>query len=163
MKFLRTLCLAALAFAFIVPPLALQASDLSITTASFAPSASAQKQIGTAGATITIGQLVYLDVSSLTWKLADGNVLAASYPTGIAATAAISGQFIVVVTADEDLTLGATLSMTAPIYILSANAGMIAPVADLTTGWYPSVVLIAKSTTKCIFRPTVFRGITAAS
>ena len=64
---------------------------------------------------------------------------------------------------DDDLTLGATLSMTAPIYVPSATAGGIAPSADIATGWFPSAVIIAKSTTKCIFKPTVIRGTAAAS
>ena len=162
MKFLRSLCLVALAFTFIIPPLS--ASDLSITTANFLPSASiaAKKEIGKAGAAITIGQLLYYDDTAASWKLADANVAAASVCWGIAGSAAAIGQPVIVITEDPDLTLGATLSMTAPIYCLSATAGGIAPVADLTTGWYPNVVLIATSTTKCIFKPKLMRGTAAA-
>ena len=161
MKFLRSFCLAALAFTFIIPPL--HATDLSITSGSFLASKAAKKEVGTAGAAITIGQPLYYDAGSETWKLADANVLAASYVGGIAGSAAASGQQVIVITEDPDLTLGATLSMTAPIYCLSATAGGIAPVADVTTGWYPSVIIIAKSTTKCIFKAGVFRGTASAS
>lgn len=69
-----------------------------------------------------------------------------------AANAAAAGQLITVIPEDDDMTVGATLSMTTPVYVLSGTAGGIAPSADLTTGWYPSVVLIAKSTTKASFK-----------
>lgn len=158
MKLLRFFLLA-----LSVSALPLAAADLTITPTSFLASNTALKQIGTAGATVTIGQPVYFDVTSSTWKLADANLSAtAAVASGLAGSAAASGQQFIVITADDNLTLGATLSMTAPIYCLSGNAGGIAPVADLTTGWYPSVIIIATSTTKCIFRPAAMRGTAAA-
>lgn len=140
------------------------AADLSVTTTSFVTGANAKTKVGKAGAAITIGQLLYFDESAATWKLCDANASAAAAKCGgIAGSAAASGQDVIVVLEDDDLTLGATLSMTAPIYVPSATAGGIAPVADLTTGWYPSAVIIAKSTTKCIFKPAAIRGTAAAS
>lgn len=150
--------LVALAFTWIMPPVA-QATDLSITTTSFLTGANAKTKVGKAGAAITIGQLLYFDETAGTWKLCDANASAAAAKCGgIAGSAAASGQDVIVVLEDDDLTLGATLSMSAPIYVPSATAGGIAPVADLTTGWYPSVIIIAKSTTKCIFKPAAIRG-----
>lgn len=154
MKHLRLLFSLIIAFAAAAP-----AADLSITTTSFVASSSAKKEIGTAGAAITIGQLLYFDTTASTWKLADANASATtSVVGGIAGSAAASGQQVIVVTEDSDLTLGATLSMSAPFYVCSATAGGIAPVADISTGWYPSAVLVAKSTTKCIFKPAALRG-----
>jgi len=157
MKFLRSLIFAAVALASLTP---LAATDLSITTTSFLPSAKAKRAQGAiAGATMTIGQLLYLDDATQTWKLADANASAAtSVVLAIAGSAAVSGQPCVVITYDPELTLGATLSMSAPVYVLSATAGGIAPVADLTTGMYPVPVIVATSTTKCLFNPTAMRG-----
>lgn len=155
MKFLRLLALAAvlaLGFASHLP-----AADLSVTAASVVPGARARILTGTAGATITAGQIVYLDATTSTYKLADANASAAtSTAIGMALNAASSGQPISVDVDDDDLTVGATLSMTAPVYVVSATAGGIAPIADLTTGWYPCVVIVAKSTTKAVLK--IVRG-----
>lgn len=139
------------------------AADLSITAASVIPGANARFQDGTAGASITAGQVVYADSSdSGKIKLADANASATTATVlGIAAHAAASGQPVRVIIWDDDLTIGATVSMTAPVYVLSATAGGIAPVADLTTGWYPVVLFVAKSTTKVILKPLL--GPAAAS
>lgn len=155
--FTRLLLLSALAIMSVAPRAV--ATDLSITTTSFLPSATADKVIGVAGASITIGQLLYYDSTAKSWKLADANASATTAQVGgISGSAAASGQPVIVITADSDLTLGATLSMSAPVYVVSATAGGIAPSADIAAGWYPSVLIIAKSTTKCIFKAGAMRG-----
>lgn len=163
MKHLRLLALAALAFTFVVPPLT-HAADLSITAANVVPGARAKFVGGNtlAGATITAGQLLYLDSTAGTFKLADANASATTANVvGYAANSASAGQYIGVVMEDDDFTPGGTLSMTTGLYVLSATAGGIAPSADLATGYYPAVVMIAKSTTKAIFKIT--RGSAALS
>lgn len=131
-------------------------ADLSITVGSVV--ASAQATIDrryNAGATITQGQSVYLD-ASLTWQLADANASATTASVdGIALTSAASGQPLVVVTADPDFTPGATLAV-GTIYVLSANAGKIAPSSDAITGWYPQVLFVANTSTKAIM--TIING-----
>jgi hypothetical protein len=113
---LKSLCLAALAFTFVVPPLTTQAADLSITAASVIPGARAKPSYGTAGATITAGQLLYFDSTAGTYKLADANASATTAAVvGYAANNAGSGQPITVITEDDDFTVGATISMTAPV------------------------------------------------
>lgn len=156
------LLFASLALFSCVP---LYAADLSVTAGSVVPSADAKFLDGTAGATITAGQIVYQDASdSNKIKLADSNASAATATAiGIAANGASAGQPIRVILEDPDLTVGATLSMTAPVYVLSATAGGIAPIADLTTGWYPVVIMVAKSTTKAIFKPSALRGTAVVS
>lgn len=156
MKHFRSLLLlaAALAFTWITPPLA-SAADLSITAAKVIPGARAKQTYGTAGVAITQGQLLYFDSSAGTYKLADANASATTAAVvGYAANAASTGQLVTVITEDDDMTVNDTalLSMTAPVYVLSGTAGGIAPSLDLTTGWYPAVVLIAKSTTKASFK-----------
>ena len=140
-----------------------RAADLSITATSVIPGANARFQDGIAGASLTAGQVVYADASdSGKIKLADANASATTANVlGIAAHAAASGQPVRVIIWDDDLTIGATVSMTAPVYVLSGTAGGIAPTADVTTGWYPVVLFISKSTTKVIFDPV--RGTAAAS
>jgi len=134
------------------------AADVTITPASVLPGANAKTTLGTAGATITAGQLLYFDSTAQQWKLADANLSeAAATVAGLAASGGASGQQIIVVLYDDDLTVGGTLSTSAPIYVLSGTAGGIAPVADLTTGWYARPVLVAKSTTKAVFDPRGLR------
>ncbi len=154
---LRSLLLAA---AFAALPLV--ATDLSITPASFVPGARAKYVHGTAGATITAGQAVTLNAAGK-YVLADADDAALYEVEGIAAHGASSGQPLAIVVEDDDLTLGATLSMVAPVYVLSSTAGGIAPTADISVGEYPVVLLIAKSTTKCILKPRAIQGTAAAT
>lgn len=135
------------------------ATDLAVTASSVVPGARAKPYGGNqlAGVAITAGQLVYLDAASNTFKLADSDASAStSQVLGYAANSAAVGQFLVVITEDDDYTPGATLSTSAPIYVVSATAGAIAPSADITTGYYAAVVMIAKSTTKAAFK--IVRG-----
>lgn len=121
-------------------------ADLSITAANVTPG-SAQKTTGTAGATITAGQVVYLDPDALTYKLADSDsaTAAARSPAGIALHGASSGQPLTVLTSGR-ITIGAT--MTAGLaYYVSKTAGGICPVADIASGGYATIVGIAVSTT----------------
>lgn len=111
--------------------------DISVTAASVAPvagSTTINKQYN-AGATITAGQCVYLDTAnSNVWKLAqdDGTALeAGSGGLGIALHGASSGQPLAVATAGN-VTFNAVLT-AGETYIVSATAGGIAPVADIST------------------------------
>lgn len=141
------------------------AADLSITAASVIPGANARYHDGIAGATLTAGQPVYADpADSGKLKLVDANTAAhfASTVTviGIMVNGGSAGQQVRCVIWDDDLTIGATVSMSAPIYVVSATAGGIAPSADIAATMYPVVLFIAKSTTKVIFDP--LRGTAAA-
>lgn len=123
-------------------------ADLSITAANVAAVSGASiDRSKNAGASVTAGQLVYLEAATSTWKLADCNsaTVEARTPTGIALHAAASGQPLAVLTAGP-ITIGATLT-AGVAYYCSGTAGGIAPVADVTTGWYVTIVGIATSTT----------------
>lgn len=136
-------------------------SDINITAGNVIPGARARFQDGILGATLTAGQVVYSDpADSGKLKAADANVAAATGVVGILANGGSSGQPARVITEDDDLTIGGALSMSAPVYILSATPGGIAPVGDIAAGWYPIVIGIAKSTTKLILKP--LRGTAAA-
>ena len=119
-------------------------ADLSITAANVVPGSDAVRESGTAGATITAGQLVYLDTSDMKFKLADSNGASAlRVPNGIALNGASNGQPLSI-QKGGDITIGATLT-AGVAYYLSDTPGGICPVADLGSGEYPCIVGIAKS------------------
>jgi hypothetical protein len=122
-------------------------ADLTITAASVLKGSGSSTVVGTAGASVTAGQVVYLDSATGTYKLADCNsgTAGARSPAGIALHAASSGQPLVVLTGGP-ITIGAALT-AGVAYYLSGTPGGIRPVADNTTGDYPVIVGIATSTT----------------
>lgn len=155
MKHLLRLLAVTAVFALAV---ASHAANLSITAASFQPGNTAKYETFIAGTTITAGQLVCISPSTGKLVLADADDATLYNVVGISAAGAAAGQICSVVVSSDDMTLGATLSMVAPVYVLSATAGAIAPSADIAAGMYPVPVLVAYSTTKCVFRATGLRG-----
>lgn len=124
-------------------------ADLTITAANVAPYTGSYGPSvlgrGTAGATITAGQAIYLDSATSTLKLADADSsTATAYGVGIALHAALSGQPLTYVYGGY-YTPGATLTKGA-FYCVSATAGGIAPSSDLTTGAHPCLLFYAVST-----------------
>lgn len=119
-------------------------TDLSITAANVVPGADARTDAGTAGATITAGQSVYLDAATNTYKLADSNGAAAlRTPVGVALSGASAGQPLTV-QKSGDITIGATLT-PGVAYYQSDTPGGICPVADVGSGEYSCIIGIAKS------------------
>lgn len=139
----------------------LRAADLSITAANVVPSSKAVIRYATAGATVTAGQLVFLDPLA-----PDANGLGRAKPSdcndvgearvrvvdGIAINSAFTGQQVAVVTYDPALVIAASGLTPNQILISSATPGGIAPSADLTTGWYLTVIGIVKNGTTIFFR-----------
>jgi hypothetical protein len=119
-------------------------TDLVVTAASVVADTSARVVHGKAGATITAGQVVYLDPDTNTYKLADSNVAAARSPDGIALHASLSGQPLAVIESGL-LTLGAILT-AGVAYYLSDTPGGICPVADVGASEYSTILGIASST-----------------
>lgn len=121
-------------------------ADITITAANVVAGASATMKHGTAGATITAGQVVYQAASDKKWKLADNDSATAEVreATGIALNGASNGQPIAVLTAGP-VTIGATLT-AGVAYYLSATPGGICPVADILSGDYVCLVGMATST-----------------
>jgi hypothetical protein len=120
-------------------------ADISITAANVVPGSDAVRESGTAGATITAGQLVYLDTSDMKYKLADSNGAAAlRVPNGIALNGASNGQPLSV-QKGGDITIGGTMTAGIP-YFLSDTPGGLCPLPDIGTGEYSCIVGIAKST-----------------
>lgn len=120
-------------------------ADLTITATSVVAGGNARTVDGTAGATITAGQVVYLDSDAGTYKLADNDSATAAVrsPDGIALNGAASGQPVRVLKAGN-ITIGATVT-AGVAYYLSSTAGGICPVADLGSGDYPTLLGFATS------------------
>jgi hypothetical protein len=125
-------------------------ADLTITAANVAAGTGAQTSDGTAGGTITQGDVIYQDAAdSNKWKRADANLsAAASTGIGIALNAAENGQPVRIETIGE-MNVGATLTV-GTIYVLSANAGKIAPAADLASGWFTFIIGIGKTSSNMV-------------
>lgn len=121
---------------------------LSIMATSVVAGAGAVIQNGLAGEAITAGQPLYLDTSTGKFLKADANAAgsAARVPLGIALNGASLNQPLAV-QKKGDITIGATLTAGVAYYLGSAAAGTIVPVADLTTGDYPCIIGLAKTTT----------------
>lgn len=153
------LSLAFVAALSLAPAACLRATDLAITASAVVPSANARPANAPCGATITAGQLIYLDSTDTDSggrpkaKLADCNSAtpAARVVAGIAISSASAGQELVYVYHDPALVIAASGLTANTIYVLSATAGGIAPAADVTTGWYLNVIAVAKSGTTIFF------------
>lgn len=121
-------------------------ADLVITATDVVKGSGANIERGIAGGTITAGQPVYKDsADSDKIKAADANASSATATVvGIALHGATANQPIAYQTGGN-ITLGAVLTL-AKVYVLSATAGGIAPVADLASGWRTSILGVAVST-----------------
>lgn len=115
-------------------------ADVTITATSVAYGSNADIERGYLGATVTAGQVVYKDSADNLFKLADGNsgTAAARTAYGIALNGGASGQ-PVAVQRSGDYTVGGTVTVGG-VYVLSATAGGIAPVADLASGNYTNLI-----------------------
>ena len=123
-------------------------ADLTITAASVLPGTGAVIEKGTAGATITAGQVVYLDEATTgEYLLADTDsaTAAARVPRGIALNSASDGQPLSIIKSGP-VTIGATIA-AGVAYYLSGTAGGICPVADVASNDYPSILGMGSSTT----------------
>lgn len=139
-----------------------RAADLTITSTSVVPGANAVIREAIAGAAITAGKIVYKSATDGKLYLADCDSAthAVRDAVGLAISTGATGSRVHYVIEDDDLTIGATVSNGA-VYVLSATAGGIAPLADATTGWYPTVVAVGKSSTKVAFKARPLRSGTA--
>lgn len=119
---------------------------LSITASQVQPGSTAVVKSGTAGATITAGDAVYLDSSDNKLKLADAdNSAATAAARGIALNGGADGQPIDYQDA-QSITLGAGASMTVgEIYCVGTTPGDIIPEGDLGSNDYVTVLGVATS------------------
>lgn len=122
-------------------------SDYSVTAANVAAGTGADIEHGTAGATITAGQLVYRDSSTGKYLLADSNsaTAAARTPRGMALNGASNGQPLAIVRKGL-VTTGATMTAGVGVY-MSDTPGGFCPVADVGSGEYSTFLGMPTSTT----------------
>ena len=130
---------------------------ISITAANVLTSSTGQVSVGTAGATITAGQSVYIDTSdSNKIKLADANGTApANTFAGIALNAASSGQPVSYCTNDNaGFTIGATVVAGDTIWLSQTPGGLTKTIGDLSGG-IAIVVGVMLTTTTMNLTPVV--------
>ena len=108
-------------------------ADLTITASAIVPVSGFTPYDGTAGVTITAGQVCYLDAATNLVKLADADLSsAAATVKGIALHAALANQPLRLIIGGS-LGMGAILT-AGVFYYLSDVAGAIRPVADIGSG-----------------------------
>lgn len=160
MRSSRFLLLIALISAFSFSASQLFATDpLTVTAANVQMSADGQnhKTVRTAGATITPGQAVYLDVATGKEKLADANLAtnSAYKVDGIAVTAATDNQPVVVCYQDAKFKSGAPHVIGDTIWLSPVAGGLTSTAASgVASGNYVSVMGVAVSTTEFNFKIT---------
>ncbi|MCP3729257.1 hypothetical protein M9978_02350 [Sphingomonas sp. MG17] len=120
-------------------------ADITITAANVIAGVGALTFHGTAGATVTAGQVGYRDRTDDRCKLADNNsgTAAVRKAKGIFLNGAASGQPVLLLT-EGPITIGATLT-PGTTYYLSDTPGGICPFADLASGEYATIIGIARS------------------
>ncbi len=116
-------------------------ADLVITPANVLEGTQARKQTRTAGAVITQGDSVYVDTSGQMQAALKGVDAASAAAVGIALNSAESGQPVTFQSGGE-LDVGSTL-VVGETYVVGAAAGGIAPVADVISTEFATILGIA--------------------
>lgn len=120
-------------------------ADLTISTVKVASDRSRTSTVQ-AGATIAIGELVYLNTATQKYELADASAASTANVAGMAITPAAADEYFLFV-ASQDIELGAILT-AGSFYYLSATAGKICPHADLVSTNVVSQLGYAESTSQ---------------
>lgn len=120
---------------------------LTITAANVDPTATATIVTKTAGATITAGQALYLDSSSLL-QLARANAASTDAVVGISLCGAAANQPCTYITGGT-FNPGATVEVGVYYYLSSAAAGAIIPVADIGSSGYVTKLMYGTTTSEC--------------
>lgn len=149
------LWLTTLVVALLLVPIVAWAVDVTVTAANVVSGTGATFADGTAGATITAGQVVYRDASDANaFKLADCDAaVGLANAVGIALHGASDGQPLKVQTAGN-INVGGTLTVGG-IYVLSGTAGGIAPVADLAQNDHVTVLGVATTASNLVLKINV--------
>ena len=119
-------------------------ADLSQTAANVGLTNDAGSQIDASkvyGEAVTQGNAVYLKTSDNKYWKADADAAATASADGIALTPGAADEYGVVCT-EGYVDLGATLTV-GETYVVSTTAGGIAPIADLGSGDYTTILGVA--------------------
>jgi hypothetical protein len=121
-------------------------ADLSVTAANVGVTSSAVVELVQVGESVTQGQPAYKKALDGLYYKADANASSATAAAlGVFVTAASTNGYALIVKSGSYLA-GATLTV-GETYVVSATAGGIAPLADVTTGWYVTILGVASSAT----------------
>ena len=123
-------------------------ADLSITAANVVSGSGATITKGVAGTSITAGQALQVNGSG-NLVLAKADTLADATCVGIALNNAASGQPVLYQSAGN-INIGATLSVGTLYVVSGATAGNIAPISDMSTGNYETVLGYASTTSNLV-------------
>ncbi|MFA7301869.1 MAG: hypothetical protein WC069_06185 [Candidatus Shapirobacteria bacterium] len=128
-------------------------ADIAITATSVLKGSSGNLVTGTAGTTITAGQVLYLD-SANKLQLADSDGSSPAFTVaGIALNGGAVNQPISYVTSDPALTFGGTVLAGDTIWLSDTPGGMTKTFADLESGDNVIVLGVATATTTINFSP----------
>ena len=120
-------------------------ADLSQTAANVALGAGGVTvSVVNVGEAITQGQPLYLKSSDNKYWRCDSDAEESAQAAGIALTPASTNGYVVMATGGT-VNLGATLTV-GETYCVSTNVGAIAPIGDLTTGDYTTILGAALTT-----------------
>lgn len=134
-------------------------ADITVTAANVLRT-SGTFESGTAGETLTAGQCVYLKAAdSRLWKAQADGTSAEATAVGITLHAALAGQPVAYAKTGAVINIGGTTSK-ATKYVVSAAAGGVAPLADLTSGQYISELGYATATDGSFVVAILNRGVT---
>lgn len=122
-------------------------ANLTITAANVGVGSSVRVRTVPVGEAITHAQPLYLHTDNKYYR-ADANAsAAAAAATAISITSSSAdGHVVVVETENALVNLGSTL-VVGETYVVSATAGAICPIGDLTTGAYPCILGVATTST----------------
>lgn len=121
-------------------------ADITITAANVVPDTDAEFITGTAGETITAGQVVYVSTSTGKYMKADADTEAEAKAVGVAVNGASNGQNLTIQRKGK-ITIGGTV-VVGQVYVASATAGGVAPYADLLTGDFVTILGVGVTAAK---------------
>lgn len=122
-------------------------ADISVTASAVQKTSTTTVRKGVAGGTVTAGQPIYKDsTDNNDLKPAQADTAAKSKAIGVALHGASDGQPLEYATRG-DVTFNAVLTVGQVYVVSDAAAGGIAPVADLASGDYPTLLGVATTTT----------------
>lgn len=116
-------------------------ANLVVTAANVKWVSGTQPRVVKAGATITRGQVVYLDTTDNEHKLADADNDNTSVFAGIALTDGYDGSDMLIAPAGATVQIGAT-PVSGTVYVIGTTPGAIMPWADIVAADWVTVCFI---------------------
>ncbi len=120
-------------------------ADVTVTAANVKPVGTSRTvQTVLLGETVTQGQPLYLKAADSKYWKADADTLAEAAAAGIAITPGVADDYAIMLTAGT-INMGGTLAV-GQVYVVSVNAGGVAPYSDLGSGDYVTILGVATTT-----------------